>query len=94
MADKDPDFVDEVGEMIEYFMRTRKVADGDATALAVAVKNAIREQYRGERVRIRVGQRRCEYAAQIKSEFDGTNMSEITERYGVSRATVYRIIGE
>ena len=29
----------------------------------------------------------------IREEFDGTNHREICKRYGISRATLYRIVG-
>ena len=80
--------------MIEYFTVKRGMSKKDGAALSEAVQKWIRDNYNGERVRIKKGQRRSEYADQIKREFDGTNMGEITERYGVSRSTVYRCLSD
>ena len=87
------DFVEEVGEMISYFTSLRGLPDADGIALAAAVTNWIRENYKGERVRIKKVLTGCQ-RARIKAEFNGTNLAEIMERYGVSRSTVYRKLGE
>ncbi len=89
----DDDFVDEVGEMIIY----SAAAHIDAHALAEAVKQTIRDRYRGEQITIKkttkeVLQRRFEDRAGIQAMYDGQNVPEIMERFRVSRATVYRII--
>jgi len=91
---KDPDFVEEVREMICYFTSERGLPEEDGLSLAAAVTNWIRENYKGERVSIKTRNFRYLHAEQIKAEFDGTNLAEIMKRYSVSRATVYRIAGE
>jgi hypothetical protein len=92
-VDTDFDFVTEVGDMIEHFMILRGQPPDDCVALSNAVKAQIRFMYKGDRVRIRSGRPACVTHAQIKANFDGTNIKEIMERYGVSRSTVYRIVG-
>jgi len=86
------DFVSRVGEMITYFMDIRGNTESDCHALAEAVKNEIRQEFAGERVSIRKQYNCTPYADKIAAEYNGNNMDEIRERYGVSRSTVYRCL--
>ncbi len=90
VEDTNDDFVEAVGEMIIYSAG----AAVDTAALAAAVKSLIRNHYGGARVRIRKPSKHYENRQGIKAAFDGTNVAEVMERYGVSRATVYRIVNE
>ena len=84
------DFVASIGEMINYFVTLRGLPESDGAALAAAVTHELRTRYQGERVTIRKVQQRLHLKKRIAAEFDGTNLAEIIERYGVSRSTVYR----
>lgn len=86
------DFVDRLGEMIIYFMDIRGNHERDCQALAEAVKNEIRKEFKGERVSIRQPYKGTPHADKIATEYNGSNMDEIRERYGVSRSTVYRCL--
>lgn len=91
MPADDADFVDQVGEMIVYFTRVRGMSDDDGCGLADAVTSEIRAHFSGERVSIRKSAiSRRQLAANIRRDFNGTNLDEIMERYRVSRSTVYR----
>jgi len=90
----DADFVDSIGEMISYFMEIKGNTAEDCKSLSQAVKNEIREQYKGERVSIKKQKQKHIHAAAIKKEFNGTNLKEIIDRYGVSKTTVYRLINK
>lgn len=91
---RDFDFVEELGEHIEYAFSLRGLPDADGVWIAAWVKATIRKNRRGERVSIITRQPRHQHAREIKAEFDGTNLAEIMKRYGVSRSTVYRIARE
>ena len=91
MAKKSPadndEFLAEVGEMIEYYYEN---GPKDGAALARAVTEQVRSRFGGDQVYVRKGIGRHWAADRIRAEFDGTNLAEIMERYGVSRTTVYK----
>jgi len=88
------DFVESLGEMIQHFMDIKGNPHSDCLALSNAVKNQVREQYEGERIFIKKskhGQKQRRDCI-IKKEFNGQNAQQLMQRFGVSRATIYRIV--
>ncbi len=79
-------FVDEVSDMIIYSSKLGLSGE----ALAKAVTEWIQENYQGERITIKkVLTKRLQ--DEIRNTFNGRNMREVVEQYGVHRATVYRV---
>ena len=81
--------VEEIREAIIY---ASEKCPHDGEALADFVVDWIRRHWSGDRISIPKIDERVERNAAIRREFHGSNISEICERYGVSRATVYRIV--
>lgn len=88
----DPEFLDDVGEMIRHFTKLQGLPEADARALADAVTKRITENYNGQRINIKKPRKWQDDAEKIRAQFDGTNAKKISKAYGVSRATIYRII--
>lgn len=88
MADNDDDFVASIGDMISYFMDLRGLPESDCNALAQAVTEQIRAQYQGERVTIR--KKPPDIQAQVQAAYNGRNVAELAEHFGISRSCVYR----
>lgn len=88
MADADDDFVQSIGDMINYFMDLRGMPETDCNALAAAVTDEIRTRYQGERVTIRKNP--ATLAEQVRAAFTGDNIDDLAVQFGISRASVYR----
>lgn len=63
-----------------------------ASTLAEGIWERFRERWGGSRMHIPAVDRAARNAA-IRDAFDGRNHSEVCARYGISRATLYRVIG-
>jgi len=66
---------------------------GAACDLAAGVERDFRSRNGGCRVNVPVRDRR-RIRAEVRRDFNGRNRDELCERYGISRATFYRILGE
>ncbi|WP_299077879.1 Mor transcription activator family protein [uncultured Paraglaciecola sp.] len=93
-ANDDQDFIEDVGDMIKHFSGLQGMSASNAEALASAVTKTIRNNYQGERVSIKKQPRKDLVARQIRMLFNGRNAKELMERYGISRSTLYRIVGK
>lgn len=93
MANNDEDFIDDVSEMITHFSALQGMSTPNANALAAAVTKKIEDKYQGERVNIKRRRKVQERYRKIKDQFNGKNAKELMEQYGVSRSTLYRILG-
>ena len=69
------------------------MADGEAAWVAREVETRVRERYGGRRVYIAAPTREERNAA-IRKEYNGRNRDEICRRWGISRTTLYRLLGE
>jgi predicted transcriptional regulator YheO len=94
MAADDRDFVDALGEMLEYILSMQPDIEPDACA--EWFKHQVRTHYDGERVTVRKStmreQTRAETRARVRAEYNGRNINEITARYNISRRTVYNYL--
>ena len=93
-ANDDPDFIDDVGDMIKHFSALQGMSSTNADALAEAVTKTITDNYQGERVSIKKPQPNLSRSREIRMLFNGKNARELMERYSISRATLYRIVGK
>ena len=63
-----------------------------------AIEAVLREQYPGETVRIYVPKRsvssRRDRDAAIRTQYNGRNVQELSARFGLSRAMIFRIVGD
>lgn len=91
-VDEVDDIVEDIGEMIEYQVGLKGgiVTPADAGDLAAAVKNTVRERFKGERAYIKQSKMPSAEQLAIAEKFNGANLAEIMREFGVSRATVYR----
>jgi DNA-directed RNA polymerase specialized sigma24 family protein len=80
----DPDLVDRIFDYVVQLLP-------QFAEQAADVKNAVREEFDGERAYIRAD-RRSVLGSRVLAEFNGRNASEVARRLGCSRATVYRLI--
>jgi Mor family transcriptional regulator len=83
-------FVVNMGQVVYNKARAYGLSETECGSIAVEIMDEINHLYQGERVTIRKVQQRLHLKKRIAAEFDGTNLAEIIERYGVSRSTVYR----
>jgi len=94
MAEKfsgtDDVFFDDLTEEIEYYTVKKGMTATDAQIIASTVVKQIRERYAGIELYLKKGRGAHPAAARIRAEFNGSNLTEIMERYHVSRTTVYK----
>lgn len=78
----DPDLVDRIFDYVLVMLP-------EIAERAAEVKDAVREEFRHERVYIR-GDKRQALARRVLALFNGRNASEVARALNISRASVYR----
>jgi len=69
------------------------LTEAQATEMADAIRRYMQERFGGERVYVHAMSRR-ELKRRILVEFNGRNRNELCAKYGISRASFYRLAGE
>jgi Mor family transcriptional regulator len=68
------------------------VADLWRSFIVSEYERASRVTFGGQALYVRANDKR-ERNARIRAEFNGTNLKEICEKYGVQKSTVYNVVG-
>lgn len=80
----DPDLVDRIFDYVVELIPALAGREHE-------IKDALRDEFKGERVFIR-SEQRARVARQVLSMFNGRNATEVARKLDISRASVYRYI--
>lgn len=97
LLEAEPDIVDRIFDYVVELMPEIAGKPAKVTEAKAAVRAELggdRVQFKGDRAYIRAGAEevRRQLAAQILSQFNGRNATEVARRLRISRATVYRYL--
>lgn len=92
LLDAEPDLVDRIFEYL--IAEVPAFAQGVTDDKAAQLKNAVRAEFAGDRVRVgaRTDAARRDLVRQVLTLFNGRNASEVARRLQISRPTVYRYL--
>lgn len=88
----DATFIEFLSSAITYISQSQGVSLSTSEVISKSVIDAVKFKYSRCRVTIKLDRPSLEKTKKIKDEYNGSNMMEIIERYGVSRSTVYRML--
>ena len=81
-----------IDKVIEKVLARSTLEQGQKTALQSAFADAIRHELGGQRIYVNKNKR--VEPTEVKRMFNGSNVDDVRQAFGISRARIYQIINE
>lgn len=81
-----------IDKVIEKVLERSTLEQGQKTALQSAFADAIRHELGGQRIYVNKNKR--VEPTEVKRMFNGSNVDDVRQAFGISRARIYQIINE
>lgn len=81
-----------ISDLIASVLQRYPMPKADKQNLQTEIENALRQELGGQRVYVNKG--RQIVAEDVKAAFNGRNIAEVQQQFGISRARVYQILND